>query len=100
MRYMLRGKAREMGLGSLSLISLAEARTKAVDARRLCREGIDPIDRRKAQRAAQALDEAKSKTFAECFEAWMKAHSHSWVKKYESVQRGQIAPYVNPILGL
>jgi Arm DNA-binding domain len=69
LRYMLRGKAREMGLGSLSLVGLAEARTRATDARRLCMEGIDPIDRRKTQRATQALDEAKSKTFVECFEA-------------------------------
>ena len=34
-RYMLRGRARTMGLGPLALYGLAEARAKALDARRL-----------------------------------------------------------------
>ena len=47
LRYMLAGKAREMGLGPLALYGLADARAKALDARRLrhdsetarCRQG-------------------------------------------------------------
>ena len=42
-RYKLHGKIREMGLGSLALVSLAEARDKALDNRRLLLEGRDPI---------------------------------------------------------
>ena len=99
LRYMLRGKAREMGLGSLTLVSLADARTRAVEARRLCLEGIDPIDHRKAERTAQALANAKAKTFEECFDAWMKAHSKGWSEKYESVQRGQMTTHALPVLG-
>ncbi len=34
-RYMLKGRAREMGLGPLALYGLQEARAKALDARRL-----------------------------------------------------------------
>jgi integrase len=99
LRYMLRGKAREMGLGSVALVSLADARTRAVEARRLCLDGIDPIDHRRAERDAKALADAKAKTFEECFEAWMKAHSRGWSEKYESVQRGQMATYAIPVLG-
>lgn len=99
LRYMLRGHAREMGLGSISLVSLAEARQKALDARRLCMEGIDPIDRRKAQRAAQALEEAKSILVAACFEDWVTAQSAGWVKKYEKITRGQFGTYIEPTLG-
>ena len=33
LRYMLDGKAREMGLGPLALYGLADARAKALDAR-------------------------------------------------------------------
>jgi hypothetical protein len=40
-----------MGLGPLALYGLQEARQKALDARRLCHGGIDPIKARCAQRA-------------------------------------------------
>ena len=47
-RFKLSGKAREMGLGSLSLVGLAEARMKAVECRRQVHEGIDPIEARRS----------------------------------------------------
>ena len=43
-RFMLQGKARAMGLGSERVISLAEARTRAYECRRLLADGVDPID--------------------------------------------------------
>jgi len=43
LRFMLRGKARQMGLGAYPLVSLAEAREKAAEARKLLKQGIDPI---------------------------------------------------------
>jgi hypothetical protein len=42
-RFMLDRKAREMGLGGLTKVSLADARTKAVDARLLLSDGKDPL---------------------------------------------------------
>src|SRR6516164_6899420 len=47
LRFMLKGRAREMGLGPLTLYGLADARAKALDARRLRHEGIDPIAHRR-----------------------------------------------------
>ncbi len=41
LRYMLNRRPRWMGLGPLSLYSLAEARARALDARRKRHEGID-----------------------------------------------------------
>jgi Arm DNA-binding domain len=52
-----------MGLGPLQLVTLAEAREKAQDARRKRHEGIDPIKHRKAGRAATATEAAKAITF-------------------------------------
>ena len=49
-RYMLRGKEREMGLGSLSAVGLADARTKATECRSLRQAGVDPIEARKSAR--------------------------------------------------
>jgi Arm DNA-binding domain len=39
-RFMLSGRAREMGLGPLSLFGLKDARAKALDARRLHHGGV------------------------------------------------------------
>jgi integrase len=47
LRFTWHGKAREMGLGSPSSVSLADAREKAAHARRMVAQGIDPIAERK-----------------------------------------------------
>jgi integrase len=47
LRFMKHGRAREMGLGSAREVALAEAREAAANARKLIREGKDPISERK-----------------------------------------------------
>ena len=47
---MLNGKVRQMGLGSLHTVSLVAAREDALQCRKLLRDGIDPIEARKAER--------------------------------------------------
>ena len=44
LRYERGGQERWMGLGSAEFVALAEAREKAFEARRLLRQGIDPLD--------------------------------------------------------
>ena len=65
-RFMLNGKAREMGLGGLAKVGLADARKKATDARLLLSDGRDPITHRQEEetrRAAMKLAAARSMTF-------------------------------------
>ncbi|WP_223488947.1 Arm DNA-binding domain-containing protein [Pseudomonas sp. A-RE-19] len=45
-RFKLAGRSRDMGLGRHPEVSLAAARDKAADARRLSRVGIDPLQNR------------------------------------------------------
>ncbi len=45
------GRLREMGLGGVSAVSLAEAREKAAECRKLVAAGTDPIARRKMAKA-------------------------------------------------
>jgi Arm DNA-binding domain len=45
-RFMLNGKPREMGFGSFTKVSLADARKKASDARVLLSDRHDPLARR------------------------------------------------------
>jgi len=47
-RFKLAGRRRDMGLGALSLVTLAEARERAAEARKLVGNGVDPIEARKA----------------------------------------------------
>src|SRR5262249_14159397 len=44
---------RNMGLGSLNTVSLAEARNAALECRKLRLVGIDPIEHRHTERAAK-----------------------------------------------
>lgn len=48
--YVLHGKRREMGLGRWPDVSIADARTAALDARAKLRSGQCPIDKRRQQR--------------------------------------------------
>jgi integrase len=99
-RFMLAGKAREMGLGPLALYSLQEARSKALDARRLRHQGIDPIEARIATRARQRLDEAKAMTFSQCATAYITAHRAGWRNaKHAGQWETTLATYAEPIIG-
>jgi hypothetical protein len=53
-RFRRHGRLREMGLGPVHSLSLAQAREAAADARRVLLTGADPIEARKAARAAEA----------------------------------------------
>jgi Arm DNA-binding domain len=61
-RFMLNGKAREMGLGPLHAVGLSEARQRAQAARRMRLDGIDPLAARDALKAAARLDAAATMT--------------------------------------
>lgn len=49
-RYMIAGRSREMGLGSLLDVTLAEAREGRDAARKLLKSGVDPLDARHASK--------------------------------------------------
>jgi integrase len=100
LRFMLNGKAREMGLGPLALYGLADARAKALDARRLRHAGIDPIEARRAERAARALSEAKGITFKECAESYIAAHRAGWRNEKHKYQwAATLNAYAYPVIG-
>lgn len=63
-RFMLAGRAREMGLGIWLDTSLSEARRKAEDARAKMHEGLDPIlDRDRARRNLHLLEDVARDAF-------------------------------------
>jgi len=94
------GRTREMGLGSLNTISLAEAREVSRDCRKLCRDGIDPIEQRRAKLAAARIESAKIMTFDACAEHYITAQRPGWRNmKHASQWPNTIATYVSPVFG-
>jgi integrase len=99
-RFKLHSRAREMGLGPLNALSLADARGKAAECRHQLLDGIDPIEARKTVRARSRLDAAKSMTFAACAKAYIEAHRASWKNvKHASQWTNTIEDYVSPVFG-
>jgi integrase len=99
-RYMIGGKARNMGLGSAAELSLAEARDKAEAARRLLRDGIDPRDQRDATRAAEARTAARAVTFTDVTARYFAAHSAAWrSERHRAIWLASMTNHVAPTLG-
>jgi hypothetical protein len=57
-RIVIRGKRTELGLGSPALVSLVEAREKALQNRKLAREGGDPLGAKRAAARVMTFEEA------------------------------------------
>lgn len=99
-RFMLMGRRRDMGLGALHTISLAEAREEARRCRQLVREGIDPIDKRKSERLAARAAALPAMTFKQCAEAYIRAHEASWKNDKHTAQwTSTLTAYVYPMIG-
>src|SRR4051794_4485385 len=91
LRYQLNGRRRDMGLGPYPEITLARARERAMEARRLVKEGRDPLAERSRgmaltfKAAAVALIESKRP-------GWRNAkHAAQWGSTLET--------YAYPVLG-
>jgi len=99
-RFMLNGRPRWMGLGPLALFGLQEARGRALDARRLRHDGIDPIDSRRAARLRDKLEAAKAVTFKECAENYIASHRAGWRSAKHAAQwEATLGTYVYPLIG-
>lgn len=68
-------KNRELGLGSASTVTLAEAREKATAARKLLVNGIDPKTEKREEEAAREIASVRFGDFAD---AYIKDHEAGW----------------------
>jgi integrase len=99
-RFTLRGRSREMGLGSFSTFGLAEARVKAAECRKLTYDGVDPIEARKAVRTKAAMDAATSLTFCDCTKQYIEAQRSGWRSAKHAAQwSSTIKTYAEPVIG-
>jgi integrase len=83
LRTVVHGKRRDLGLGSASLVSLAEAREKARTMRKVARDGGDPDALRK--RESITFAEAAKKVHANLLPTWRNAkHAETWLATVEA----------------
>ncbi|MSO66057.1 MAG: site-specific integrase [Alphaproteobacteria bacterium] len=100
LRYRHAGRRRDMGLGSLNVVSLAEARRKAAEARKWLDAGRDPIEARKASRAAVAAAKAHSLTFEDAARKCIKDRRDGWRNgKHAAQWLATLEAYAFPTLG-
>lgn len=93
LRSTIKGRRRDIGLGSLSLVTLKEARENAFDMRRDIQRGIDPIaERRKQEVVVPTFADAARKVHEEQKAGWKNGkHQNQWITTLEK--------YAFPTLG-
>lgn len=87
--YRFNGKQKTLALGVYPAVSLAKARERREDARRLLVDGIDPSDQRKATKAAKIGQNADSfeviarEWFANQAPVWVPTHADKIIRRLE-----------------
>jgi integrase len=94
-RIVVGGRRRELGLGSLTLVSLAEAREEALANRKLARSGGDPVAARRARLAAN-----QAPTFADAAQQCYDGRAETWRnEKHRAQWLSSLAAYAYPRIG-
>lgn len=89
-----------IGLGSYPQVSLASAREQAAKLVIEARQGVNLVAQKRAQRSALIVAAAKNKTFKECAEAYMDAHSSDYTSdKHRKQWPATLVAYAYPIIG-
>ena len=79
-RLVVRGRRRELGLGSVALVSLAEAREKALANRKLAREGGDPLAEKRRAQGIPSFAEAAARVLEQKQSGWRNPNvPRSWM---------------------
>jgi integrase len=93
-------RERQMGLGPLHTVGLAEAREMARRARLLVLQGKDPLDQKDASRAEARAADAKRLTFGAAAEAYLEKFEDTWKSARHRIQwRTSLKTYILPVLG-
>ena len=99
-RYRFGSRRRDMGLGAVGDVSLAEARDKADRLRRQVRDGIDPLEQRRSDKAQALLDAAKAMTFDQCRDAFIAGYETGWKNaKHRQQWMNTLQTYASPVIG-
>ena len=105
LRWQRDHKVRQMGLGSAikgrsSYLSLAEARDKAREQYRGIAGGVDPLERKRSDKAARIAAAAKAVTFKQAAERYFEAHQKSWTNARHAAEfLSSLSRWAYPFIG-
>lgn len=85
LRTLVHGKRREMGLGSVNVVGLAEARDLARTHRKTARQGGDPLAERKRAKGIPTFHDAAKSVHEALLPTWRnKKHAETWLATVEA----------------
>ena len=100
LRFMLKGKPYEMGLGSLSAVTLKLARERAAHHRLQVHDGINPIEARRLAREATVVVAERAVSFKTAAEQHIEGHKAGWRNAKHAAQwTSTLETYAFPIIG-
>jgi len=100
LRVMVGKKRRDIGLGGFPGVTLSQARDKAREARDKIERGLDPVEERKAAKAALVVAQRRGLTFADAVDKALSAKLDAFKNaKHRQQWENTLAAYATPELG-
>lgn len=100
LRVMVGEKRREIGLGGFPEVTLAQARERAREAKDKIRQGIDPVEERKAARASLVAAQRRGLSFEDAVDRYLAAKLDAFKNaKHRQQWRNTLETYALPELG-
>lgn len=100
LRYQIKGRRRDLGLGGYPDVTLAQAREAARAARAKIKLGIDPVDDARVAKAKLIQNSLTAMSFAQAATQYIDTQEGSWRSAKHCQQwRNTIGAYANPIIG-
>ena len=86
LRVQVDGRRRDYGLGSYDVLTLAEARERAAEGRKMAKAGLDPsIEWRRERQVVPTFDDAARQCFEELRRGWKNGkHQAQWMTTLET----------------
>ena len=100
LRVRIGARRRDIGLGGFPTVTLSQARDKARETRAKIEAGVDPVEERKARKAALAAAQRKALTFEAAVEKYLAAKLDAFRnEKHRKQWRSTLETYALPELG-
>lgn len=94
LKYRLQGKEKLFAIGVYPTVTLKEARTRTLEAKKLISEGIDPVANRKNSNTKQI-----GITFEAVAREWFNTKENNWSPSHKEKQEGLLNNNLIPYLG-
>lgn len=100
LRVMVGTKRRDIGLGGFPDVTLADARERARELKESIRQGIDPVEQRKAAKAALIADSGKQITFTDATYRFLSSKKSEFKNDKHTAQwKTTLETYAFPLMG-